>query len=195
MSRRPRTQAVPQSEAGSRRSARRTSTSSRAGGAEGGGIGCGWLVIIGTGMVLVIVGLASVIATPPPEPTPSPDAGPLPIVFGYAIDPNTHLVTQPGSEFEHGDPFAYSVNPPTPPGVPQVYVAIVQRQAGEEVVLQPPTAQALRPNAVTFGYEVRADDLIRAFGYGRFIMRISLSADGAVYAQGRFELVEPSVPQ
>jgi hypothetical protein len=41
----------------------------------------------------------------------------------------------------------------------------------------------------------RRDDLIELFGYGRFTMRISLDPTGAVYAQGRFEVVEPNLPR
>ena len=151
--------------------------------------------IVGVGLLLVIIGLATVIAQAPSEPTPSPASGPLPITFGYALDPDTHLVTESGNQFRHGDPFCYSVNPPAPPGVGKVYVAIVQLRGGQQIVRQPPTLQALRPDATTFGFEVTADEVIALFGYGRFTMRIYLDPNGEVYAQGRFDLVDPRIPQ
>ena len=101
----------------------------------------------------------------------------------------------PPSRFEPGDPFAYSVNPPVHPGVPNVYVAIVTFRAGSEVVLQPPSPQRLLPEPVSFGYETTTSDLIELFGYGRFTMKIYLDPAGAVYAQGRFEVVEPALPR
>ena len=153
-----------------------------------------YLAGIGLGLVLILIGLASVVAGPPTEPTPSPQTGPLPITFGYALDPNTYLVTQPADQFEPGDHFAYSVNPPAHPGVPQVYVSVVTFRAGEEVVLQPPSPERLLPEPASFGYETEAADLIELFGYGRFTMRIYLDPAGPVFAQGRFEVVEPDLP-
>ena len=145
--------------------------------------------------MLILLGLASVVAGLPTEPEPTPQVGPLPITFGYALDPDTYLVTQPADQFEPGDPFAYSVNPPTHPGVPQVYISVVTFRNGEAVELQPPTPQRLLPEPVSFGYETKTADLIELFGYGRFTMRIYLDPAGPVYAQGRFEVVEPAVPR
>ena len=133
----------------------------------------------------------------PPERSRSqtPAAGPLSVEFGLDLDKDTYLVTQPTSSFEVGDPFAYSVNPPVNPGVPQVYVSIITFRAGTEVVLQEPTAQRLLPEPASFGYKTTTNDMIELFGYGRFTMKIYLDPAGPVYAQGRFEIVEPSVPQ
>lgn len=191
MSRRPRTQAVPRT-AGSR-STRRPRLPE--GGIRPRWLGRGSTIFLGTGLVLILLGLASVMAGLPAVPTETPAAGPLAITFGRTLDPDTYLVTDPTSRFEPGDPFAYSVNPPVHPGVANVYVAVVTFQAGEEVVLQPPTAQRLLPEPVSFGYATTTNDLIELFGYGRFTMRISLDPAGPVYAQGRFEVVEPNVPR
>jgi len=146
------------------------------------------------GLLLILIGLGSVVSSLPAEPAATPRAGPLPITFGYALDPDTYLVTQPGDQFQPGDPFAYSVSPPTNPGVPQVYVAVVEYRAGQEVVLQAPAPHRLLPEPASFGYLTTTADIIELFGYGRFTMRIYLDPAGPVYAQGRFEVVEPAVP-
>jgi hypothetical protein len=151
--------------------------------------------VTAVGLVLIVIGLASVVSDLPTDADPTPPAGPLPITFGRALDPDTYLVTDATSRFEPGDPFAYSVNPPIHPGVPNVYVAVVTYDAGSEVVLQPPSAQRLLPEPVSFGYETTTNDLIQLFGYGWFTMKIYLDPAGAVYAQGRFEVVEPALPR
>jgi hypothetical protein len=191
MSRRPRTQAVPQA-AGSRASGQRRS---KPGEPRFPWLRRGTTIVTGIGLVLIAIGLASVVGDLPTEADPTPPAGPLPITFGRALDPDTYLVTDAASQFEPGDPFAYSVNPPVHPGVPNVYVAIVTYDAGSEVVLQQPSAQRLLPEPVSFGYETTTNDLIQLFGYGRFTMKIYLDPAGAVYAQGRFEVVEPALPR
>jgi hypothetical protein len=72
---------------------------------------------------------------------------------------------------------------------------VIQYRAGQEVVLQQPTPERLLPDPVSFGYKTTTADLIELFGYGRFTMRIYLDPGGPVYAQGRFEVVEPAVPE
>ena len=190
MSRRPRTQAVPQA-AGSRSSGRSRSAS---GEPPFRWLRRGSTLVTGVGLVLIVIGLASVVGDLPTEADPTPAAGPLPIAFGRALDPDTYLVTDATSRFEPGDPFAYSVTPPVHAGVPNVYVAIVTYRAGSEVVLQQPSPQRLLPEPVSFGYSTTTNDLIELFGYGRFTMKISLDPAGPVYAQGRFEVVEPALP-
>ena len=191
MSRRRRTQAVPQT-AGSRPRARPRAPIGRS---DIRRPGRGTTLVLGVGLVLILVGLASVVSDLPAQPSPTPAAGPLPITFGLAIDPDTYLVTQAASSFTHDDPFAYSVNPPVHPGVPEVFVAVSRFEAGQEVVLQAPSPQRLLPEPVSFGYETTAANMIAGFGYGRFTMKIYLQPEGAVYAQGGFELVDPVVPQ
>ncbi|MGH2462121.1 MAG: hypothetical protein ACRDFZ_00670 [Candidatus Limnocylindria bacterium] len=155
----------------------------------------GWTIATAFALLLILIGLGIVVSSLPGEPTPTPQTVPLPITFGYALDPDTYLVTEPGDEFRPSDHFAYSVNPPTHPGVAQVYVAVIEYRAGAEVVLQPPSAQRLLPQPISFGYQTETANLIEAFGYGRFTMRIYLDPEGPVYAHGRFELVEPAVPR
>jgi hypothetical protein len=87
------------------------------------------------------------------------------------------------------------VNPAVNPGVPDVYVGVLQYRAGEQVVLQPPSPQRLLPEPASFGYVTTADAMIDGFGYGWFTMTIQLAADGPIYAEGRFELIDPTVPQ
>jgi hypothetical protein len=147
------------------------------------------------GLVLIVIGLAAVVTDLPAEPSPTPAAGPLPITFGTALDPETYLVTAEKTSFRHADPFAYSVNPTMNPGVPDVYVSVLQYRAGELVILQPPSPQRLLPEPPSFGYVTTAEKMIEGFGYGWFTMRIQLAADGPVYAEGRFELIDPTVPQ
>jgi hypothetical protein len=191
MSRRRRTQAVPQA-AGSRARSRSRVPSPSFGNRRPGR---GTSLVLGVGLVLMLIGAASVVSTLPTEPSPTPAAGPLPITFGLALDPETYLVTQDATSFHHSDPFAYSVNPPVNPGVPNVYVSVSQYRAGEEVVLQPPSPQRLLPEPASFGYVTTAANMIAGFGYGWFTMSIRLDPAGPVYAQGRFELVDPTVPQ
>jgi hypothetical protein len=189
MSRRPRTQAVPQT-AGSQ-PARRLRPSR--GGSDGPRIGAS-TIVLGVGLVLILIGLASVVTSLPNEPEPSPAAGPLPITFGHMLDETTYLVVDPTAQFHLGDPFAYSVNPPVHPGVENVYVSVVTFRGGTEVVLQPPTAQRLLPEPVSFGYATTTNDMVQLFGFGQFTMKIYLDPAGAVYARGRYEIVDPGIP-
>jgi hypothetical protein len=189
MSRRPRTQAVPQT-AGTRPPRRPRSPVDD----DDAWRISGTTLVLGVGLVLILIGLASVVATMPNQPEASPDTGPLEISFGHTLDPDTYLVTDPTTQFHGGDPFAYSVNPPVHPGVPDVYVSIVTFRAGVEVVLQPPTAQRLLPEPASFGYATTTSDMIQLFGYGQFTMKIYLDPAGPVYARGRFEIVDPGVP-
>lgn len=129
------------------------------------------------------------------SPTPGPSSGPLPIAFGTGLDPTTHLITGPTDSFSPGDTFAYSVDPPLPPGVPNVYIAIARIEGGGETEVQAPVAQPLRPGAASFGFAVEATPLIAAWGEGRYVMRIYLDPFAEVYAQGRFVLVEPIQPE
>ena len=139
--------------------------------------------------------LASVVATMPNQPSETPPAGPLPITFGHTLDPDTYLVTDPTSQFRRGEPFAYSVNPAVHPGVPNVYVSVVAFRGGDEVVLQAPSAQRLLPEPVSFGYATTTNDMAELFGYGQFAMEIYLDPEGPLYARGRFEIVNPNVPE
>ncbi|HJT63734.1 MAG TPA: hypothetical protein VJ839_03080 [Candidatus Limnocylindria bacterium] len=191
MSRRRRTQAVPQT-AGSRPRSRPRLPVDRSGGRRPGR---GTTLVLGVGLILIVVGLASVVSDLPASPSPTPATGPLPITFGLALDPDTYLVTQPASAFTRDDPFAYSVNPPVHPGVTDVYVAVTTYEAGQEVVLQPPSPQRLLPEPTSFGYETTTANMIAGFGYGWFTMKIYLQPEGAVYAQGRFEIIDPAAPE
>lgn len=197
MRRRRRTHAVPQSAADSRPATTRGRRPARQPARQPGPSWTrfGSTAVTAVGLLLVLIGLGIVVSDLPAEPGPTPATGPLPITFGHALDPDTYLVTAPADEFHPADPFAYSVNPPVHPGVEQVYVAVVKYQAGVEVVLQSPTPERLLPAPASFGYETTTADLIQLFGYGRFTMRIYLDPAGPVYAQGRFEVVEPAVPR
>jgi hypothetical protein len=192
MRRRPRSQAVPHPTAGARPGTRGRRATRDQGPAW---TRFGWTLATAAGLLLTLIGLGIVVSGLPTDPSPAPPSGPLPITFGYALDPDTYLVIQPAEEFHPADPFAYSVNPPVHPGVEQVYVAVVKYQAGQEIVLQPPTPERLLPAPVSFGYQTTTADLIALFGYGWFTMRIYLDPAGPVYAQGRFEVVEPAVPR
>ena len=152
-------------------------------------------MVTAVGLLLVLIGMVIVVSGLPSEPSPTAPTVPLPITFGHALDPDTYLVTEPAESFHPADPFAYSVNPPVHPGVEQVYVAVIKYQAGQEIVLQSPTPERLLPEPASFGYQTTTADLIQLFGYGRFTMRIYLDPAGPVYAQGRFEVVEPAVPR
>ncbi|HEY7738844.1 MAG TPA: hypothetical protein VIC63_07465 [Candidatus Limnocylindria bacterium] len=155
----------------------------------------GSTIVLGVGLVLILIGMASVVATLPNDPQPTPVAGPLPITFGHTLDEDTYLVTDPTTQFRLGDPFAYSVNPPVHPGVENVYVAIARFEGGAEVELQAPTPQRLLPEPVSFGYATTTNDMVELFGYGQFTMKIYLDPVGAVYARGRFEIVDPGIPE
>jgi hypothetical protein len=189
MTRRPRTQAVQQTAGrpARRRTQRRSDREGRSFGPS--------TIVLGVGLVLILVGLASVVATLPDEPAPTPAAGPLPITFGHTLDEDTYLVTDPTTQFRLGDPFAYSVDPPVHAGVDSVYVSVVRYEAGTEVVLQPPTPQRLLPEPASFGYATTTNDMVELFGYGQFTMKIYLGPEGAVYARGRFEIVDPGIPE
>ncbi len=111
------------------------------------------------------------------------------------MNSTTHLIASPTDSFSPGDTFAYSVDPATPPGVPNVYVAVARIESSGETEVQAPVAQALRPGTTSFGFAADATPLIAAWGEGRYVMRIYLDPFGEVYAQGRFVLVEPIQPE
>ncbi len=140
MSKRPRSQAIPAEAAGSRPRKPRMPTRE-----PGGGPGRGITIAMGIGLVLILIGLATVVAGLPNEPQPTPAEGPLSVEFGLDLDKDTYLVTQPTSSLSRR-PVRVLGQPPVNPGVPQVYVSIIAFRAGTEVVLQDPTAQRLLPS-------------------------------------------------
>jgi hypothetical protein len=151
----------------------------------------GWAAAVGLMVVIAFIvgrpageqGLLS--ATPPPTAPP-----PLSIAFGTGLDPATNTATGRTDRFRGGDPFAYSVTLPSPPGIEEILVEVV-RLGDPPQVVQEPSVQRILPEPLTFAFQVRTDDLLAAWGAGDFEMRIFREAGGAPMAVGRFTLLAP----
>jgi hypothetical protein len=154
----------------------------------------GWLaallIILAVAMGVRIFGSADG-AAGPPDPSATDAADPSrAIVFGTAIDWATGEVSEASrtARFADGDTFAYSV-PPAGPPPETVYVEVRRGQGGE--VVQAPAAQPLPEGAAVIAFSVPAANLLRDFGEGTFEMRIYLEPQGAPFAVGSFELIQP----
>ena len=155
----------------------------------------GWLV---AGGLLVV--LAFIVGGPAAEqgllgsqssPTPSAGVG-LPIRFGLALDPDTNRAVQRARSFRAGQAFAYSVTLAQPAATADIFVE-VERLSGRPRIVQERAIQHIDPARRTFAFTVPTDDLLAAWGAGRFEMRIYLGQGGEPVATGRFRLVvEPA---
>jgi hypothetical protein len=152
----------------------------------------GWLVA-----VVLVLGIAAAVrflggngdgAAVATSPSPS-GAAPAPITFGTALDDLRAVVAgSETSEFTRGQTFAYAVPDAAPASV--VYVEVARIDGAEETVQAPVEGQPV-PNAPgPIGFTVPADNLIDAFGAGRFEMTIYLDPAGSPIAAGTFELVD-----
>jgi hypothetical protein len=141
--------------------------------------------------VAFLVGRAGSDAELPPT-SPSPSArGPLTITYGTALDSVTGEAVQETDRFRDGDPFVYSVRMAAPSGVDTIMVEIIRLNAdGTETVAQRPSEQGIVATSPVFAFEVRATDLLVAWGPGTYAMRIYLPGAADPLAQGRFTLVE-----
>lgn len=155
----------------------------------------GWAAAaLGVGVVAFLVGRAGS-ETGLPSPTPLATAShPLPITYGTALDPATGEAIQPTDRFRDGDPFAYSVRMPAAPGTDTVLVEIIRlNDDGTESVAQRPSQQRIVATSRVFAFEVRATDLLHAWGPGQYAMRIYLPGAADPFAAGRFALVDTPV--
>jgi hypothetical protein len=155
----------------------------------------GWVaafaIILAIAVGVRIFGSADEGVAEPPGPSSSAaGAASLPIMFGTAIDSVTGEVSEASEtdRFADGDTFAYSVRPDEPPPA-TIYVEVRREPAGE--VAQDPAAQPLPEGASVIAFSVPAANLLRDFGEGTFEMRIYLEPQGAPFAVGSFELIQP----
>ncbi|HEY8180294.1 MAG TPA: hypothetical protein VIH33_07815 [Candidatus Limnocylindria bacterium] len=151
----------------------------------------GWLV---AGALLVV--LAFIVGGPAAEqgllgsrssPTPSASAA-LTIRFGQALNPDTNRAVGPARGYHAGQTFAYSVTLAQPPTTSSIFVE-VQRISGQPRVVQERSVQHITAGRRTFAFTVPTDDLLAAWGDGRFEMRIFLGQETTPIAIGRFRLV------
>jgi hypothetical protein len=150
----------------------------------------GWLV---AGALLVA--LAFVVGGPAAEqgllgsrssPTPSA-TGALPIRFGLALDPDSRRAVQRTRSYRPGQTFAYSVTLLQPAATSSIFVEVERINRRPEVV-QERSIQHITAGRRTFSFTVPTDDLLAAWGAGRFEMRIYLGHDDVPIAVGRFRL-------
>ena len=155
----------------------------------------GWLA---AGALLVV--LAFVVGGPAAEqgllgdrssPTPMADAA-VPVRFGLALDPETNRAVERVRQFTAGQPFVYSVTLSEPPIASTVFVEVERLSGGTPRIVQERSPQQITAGRRTFALVLRTDDLLAAWGAGRFEMRIFLGQEGAAIATGRFRLVAPS---
>ena len=77
---------------------------------------------------------------------------------------------------------------PQPPTTSSIFVE-VERISGTPRVVQERSIQHITAGRRTFAFTVPTDDLLAAWGGGRFEMRIYLGQQSAPVAIGRFRLV------
>ena len=154
----------------------------------------GWLV---AGALLVA--LAFIVGGPAAEqgllgdrssPTPSTGAA-IAIRFGLALDPDTNRAVQRVRQFTAGQPFVYSVTLPEPPTTSTIFVEVERLSGQAPRIVQERALQHITAGSRTFALTLRTDDLLAAWGAGRFEMRIFLGGERAAIATGRFRLVAP----
>lgn len=156
----------------------------------------GWLVAGG-----LLVALAFIVGGPGAEQgllggnaSPTPSIRPaLAIRFGLALDPDSHRAVQRTRSFHAGQTFAYSVTLTQPADSPDIFVE-VERLSGRPRVVQQRSIQHITPGRRTFAFTVPADDLLAAWGAGRFEMRIYIGQGDEPVAVGRFRLVASPAP-
>jgi hypothetical protein len=153
-------------------------------------------VLSWTAAILLLGALAFVVGRPSTESgiltgTPSPtDPPPLPIMFGLSLDPATNVAAEQTTRFRAGDQFAYSVSLAAAPGRDRILVEVARVVAGVRTVVQEPSVQKILPEAPTFAFEVRTDDLLAAWGPGDYQMRIFWEAAAPPFAAGAFTLID-----
>jgi hypothetical protein len=131
-----------------------------------------------------------------PSPTPSPSAaGPLPILFGTALDPATGEAINPTDRFRASERIAYSFRLAAAPGVETIMVQIVRIEGDGETVVQEPSPQGIAPSSrlIGFTFAVPTSELLTAWGPGAYAMRIYLPGASVPVATGGFTLVETPV--
>lgn len=132
------------------------------------------------------------VASEPPAPTPTPTA-PLPgtLTFGTQRNKNTCEIGGQTDTFAPDTTFAHSIAMPEPFGVGSVVEEISQVDAeGKEKVVQSKKdgeTQVASKKKVTC-YAVSANNLIRAWGPGNFVMRVFRGEEKI--AEGRFTLTQ-----
>ena len=115
------------------------------------------------------------------------------VVPGLALDPDSHRAVQRTRSFHAGQTFAYSVTLTQPADSPDIFVE-VERLSGRPRVVQQRSIQHITPGRRTFAFTVPADDLLAAWGAGRFEMRIYIGQGDEPVAVGRFRLVASPAP-
>jgi hypothetical protein len=145
----------------------------------------------------VLVGLAFVIGPATEQgvlrgtPSPSQPAA-LPIRFGTDLDPDTNRAIHQTRRFRSGDRFAYSVTLGHRANTEDIYVEITRLEESSRVVVQERSLQHILPELRTFAFKVRTDDLLAAWGAGRYEMRIFWKPDDEQpLATGEFTLIAP----
>lgn len=131
-----------------------------------------------------------------PSPTPSPSVtGPLPIVFGTALDPASGEAIEPTDRFRADDRIAYSVRLSAAAGVDTILVEIARLETGGETVVQEPATQGIvaSSSVIGFTFAVPTSELLEGWGPGSYAMRVYLPGMTDPVATGRFTLVEAPV--
>jgi hypothetical protein len=147
--------------------------------------------------------------TPTPSPSPSgsptesvpaasgsagPSTSPSPsligtISYGYALDPTTHLVSEPTESFAPGDQFCYSISLSEPFGTAQIGEEVLRIETdGSLTVVQSRDNEKMdvTPAAQVAGFCTRATGLIQVWSTGNFIMREYRGVE--LIAEGRFAM-------
>ena len=128
-----------------------------------------------------------------PSPTPSPSAaGPLPILFGTALDPASGEAINPTDRFRASERIAYSFRLAAALGVETIMVQIARLDGEGETVVQEPSPQGIAPSSrlIGFTFAVPTSELLTAWGPGAYVMRIYLPGSADPFAAGRFTLVD-----
>ncbi len=115
-------------------------------------------------------------------------------MYGTALDPVSGEAIGATDRFRDGDPFVYSVRMLAAAGTDTVLVEIIRLNAdGTQTIAQRSSEQRIVATSRVFAFEVRATNLLEAWGPGRYAMRIYLPGAEDPFAAGRFTLVETPV--
>lgn len=127
------------------------------------------------------------------SPTPTPSViGPVAVVFGTGLDPDTGEAIEPQTRFGPGDPLAYSATLPAAPGVSTMLLEVVRLEAAGVATVQAPTETEIDATSRVIAFSVQAGDLLAIWGAGDYELRMYVGPEAAPDAVGRFTLAPPS---
>lgn len=178
---------------GRRRQARPMASPRSAGPPPGARAWLGWVAAAGGVVVVAFIAGRAGTEVGLPSATASPaSSGPLAIIFGATLDPDSGEALNPTDTFRAGDPFAYSVRLPSAAAIDSMLLEVVRLEAAGEVTAQAPREVGIDATSQVISFSILVSDLLEAWGPGDYEMRMYLGSGTVPTAVGRFTLVEPA---